>query len=227
MSQGLFNRPSRAVKSVFQCGLVDASLSRPLREGHSAASECEHSPTSAVVRLFTFRGPSNVGWLVIAVIVDALKAVSIAWPRSNVGQETLKRSTPLRAHANPAFSVIAVAMVLGIMATGVDANPRDVFAGHPAVAGVAVRHVWSRIVSKASARFGLRVDDVERTYRASDTTRACAVGPVLSVDASDSVDGQLIHGLTDQCFVVEFSSHGYIVSRGVFRVGVSGTQGNS
>lgn len=82
---------------------------------------------SLIARLFGGSAPFHIAWLVMAVVVDAIDGMLIAWPRPHIGKELLEGMAPLLADANSTPSVVFESRMRGILASADNSRPSLIF----------------------------------------------------------------------------------------------------
>lgn len=97
-----------------------------LLEGHSPPTVCNVVIVALVVVLLCLSGPSAVFWLIIFVVINALKCVLRAWAPSYVGDEVLK-VVPALTHGYAATTVSFVSSHGRVIASLQHTSPTDVF----------------------------------------------------------------------------------------------------
>lgn len=92
--QSFFDRHSTA-QSLVECCPAKANHFRPLSKRPRLAVECQQTVCPRVSRLFFLRCPAAISWFVIAVVVDAVKAVLRRRTQAHIRNEQLKIMPPL------------------------------------------------------------------------------------------------------------------------------------
>ena len=103
------DRPAFA-ESLQQCHLENAPLFSPRGHRPCHPIEGQHSIVAAITSLLFTGGPSAVSWLIVAVVVDAIKTVLQRWPWPHVRQKVFELS-PAFARDNATSPVTRVRMV--------------------------------------------------------------------------------------------------------------------
>jgi hypothetical protein len=155
-------------------------------------------PRTAIDRLLAWCCPSAVVRRVRSVVVDAIDRVSF-WAWSHIGKELRKVINPLRTDRNPARAVVGIVLVVWSQASLLHSLPRAVFAGHVAVAGVAVNQsaggaTLNHAATATRRGSGLQIDGVGRGLTS-------AVASTKPVDPAALVRRSTKHGQAS-----EFSS---------------------
>ncbi|MCR4374155.1 MAG: hypothetical protein NUW22_04840 [Acidobacteria bacterium] len=164
---------------------------RRLRHGHFSAVDLDDSIAGPIVLLGFLRRPSAVLFAVVAIVVDAVKAVLGAWARSYVSQEGIKR-LPLLGKRDAPSSVPLKAGVSRIKTPGPHRGPDLVFGQCGAFLGGSMgridpdHSVVGHAASMAAAtgrRAGLEITAHVRLDRA-----AFASAPPFSISWSTAYD---------------------------------------
>ena len=119
-AKSLLNRPS-GVESILNRVAVDAELTGPLRQSHALAVEFDDAALACVVVLLFPRNPFAVGWLVVAIHVDALKRVARR-ALAEISEEGLK-CHPELTNGNAAAPVFGIFAFVWICASRFHAAP--------------------------------------------------------------------------------------------------------
>lgn len=156
---------------------------------------------AAIPTLFGIGGPSTVGRLVVAVIVDAIQRAP-GWARPHVSQERLKTIDPFIADADASSSPSRVVIVRRIQTAGFHGRPARVLARALAVYRRSMRQAESTFVHgrctttpKASTALGVarrespRRDSARRSAvtAAQPEIRAAARCPLNGDERMESV----------------------------------------
>lgn len=86
---------------------------------------------SAVQALFRHRGPANISWLVVSVVVDAINRVLLRWPMAHVFEEGLERVHPAFTDADAPASVVRVGVDSRVVASALHVLPDAVLGRSP------------------------------------------------------------------------------------------------
>lgn len=166
--------------------------------------------TGVEVLLLSCR-PSAVARLVMAVVVDAVKAVRTAWTRPHVGKELREVVQPLVAHRNAASAVSVKGFVAGTRAPVLRSKPTDILAGR----SDAPRHSVSRCFRPPAPATG-GLTGTQRSYLSRSLRPAFALDQPLrgrrggvAADRCPSAEP-----LSRQIDEIAFLWHGSIISRG-------------
>jgi hypothetical protein len=89
------------------CGM-QADATSPFGYGQSFPSERDHLAATGVELLLGVRGPTAVGRLVRAVVVDPLNGVTTGGSLAHIGDEAPEVIHPAIAHADPSATVVAI-----------------------------------------------------------------------------------------------------------------------
>ena len=119
----------------------DAEALCPLRNVQRLASDRETSVAARVEELLFIGRPSAVRWLVVAVVLAAIKGVRRARPRTHVREERFEGLQPPRAHGNAPRPI---------------ARPRRMIGVRAALNHVAPGEVLRRALDRVPMRFGSR-----------------------------------------------------------------------
>lgn len=99
----------------------------PLSKRERAAVMDNLRIASTVVQLNIWRGPSAILRLVIAIVVDTIKRMSVRWSQSHVGQKVFEGTAPPFAHSDASSSVAPIGWPVRVFATRAHVRPCDVF----------------------------------------------------------------------------------------------------
>ena len=137
---------------------VETSFSSPLADCLRAAKCSYPARLGAVLGLFAARRPAHVARLVIAIVVNAIKGMLLAWCSPNMREERCERSTPFRTNLDASPAVTGVALNARIGAAGDHSHPRAPFLCLPLPAGVSVLPVFRNHISSMTweTHFGKR-----------------------------------------------------------------------
>ena len=86
------------------------------------------APPSSIVVLFSNRGPTTVAWLVVTIIVNAIKRFP-RWALTHVPKKRFEVISPLVAHHDPAPSVIRILLIGLRVAPRLRAKPSNKLSG--------------------------------------------------------------------------------------------------
>ena len=109
--------------------------------------------SSPIVGLVSAVGPAAIFWLVISVIVSALKRVPLGGARTHIGKKQDEIEPPF-ADFDAASSIVGEAWVAGVAKTAQHAGPAIVFGDF---VGLTVRPIFEALFPEASARVCVRI----------------------------------------------------------------------
>lgn len=151
--------------SVVQLQVWDAKMARRLRDGHPLSVDIDVDVPAGVIRLLPTRGPSAIGWLVVAVIVDAIQRVIRRRSLTHVEQECRVGLLPSLAHRNASASIVWPRRNLWIEAAADDVAPDSVLRRHCAMGGLSMcSPVWL-FAKQASAALRVAAERVSANCR--------------------------------------------------------------
>lgn len=149
--QGVMNGPFKPIKSAGDSGSLKAGSSRPFRECFRFSKCGDYAISSSVVGLLNFFRPSNIPWLIVAFIVDAVYRHLARWTLSDICQEVFKTFQPSIANANSSSSIVFEVFCFRVEAPRLQMPPCSIF-WRPFVSGsVPVRAMQNLVDFRAKA----------------------------------------------------------------------------
>jgi hypothetical protein len=176
-----------------------AQSPRPCIGAKSLSPERNAMSARRVLSLFNHRRPTAVAWFVVAVVVFALKGVSIGWPMAHIRQELREGLAPLSANLDTPAAVPRIKVSSLVLASGDHAFPDPVLwrPAEPmrAVGSRARVHVQASATSDVSALKGSCGDDCV----AAAVTQAQPMDFLVS-SPDRSYDGESFKSLTGDVY---------------------------
>ena len=108
--QSSFDRPS-GLNTLAQIADIYPGDLRPLGYIHCLPLVGYQGVRSAVIALLCNRCPAAVVWLIVTVVIDAVKRVLLARARPHVFVESLERITPTMTNLDTAAAVVGIVLI--------------------------------------------------------------------------------------------------------------------
>lgn len=83
--------PAELLNSAVKNSIVNVVIFKPLAKVFSVSIDSYQAIVCPVIRLFFICTPTKVSNLVMPVIVDSVKTVVFAWPKTNIGNKLFSR----------------------------------------------------------------------------------------------------------------------------------------
>lgn len=125
--QRAFNGPSEMPNSSADATGWNIGAPRPLAKRERFITVGDQVITAPISRLRRDVGPSAIAWFVITFVVDAVHAVFVAGPWTDVAKERGEIMEPFRGYRDSASAVIDIPAIVGVIAAVFHAAPRSVF----------------------------------------------------------------------------------------------------
>lgn len=106
---------------------VNSKMLAPLRDSAYFTLKSNQSIRNTILGLLFSSSPSNVGWLVMAVIIYALQSMAHRRAWADISQELLKRIGPFGANENTAPTIAIIILGVRIKAAGFHRLPARIF----------------------------------------------------------------------------------------------------
>ena len=107
LRQRFFDRPPQNYYALPQHGEVKSAVPRPSKQRPCITTEGDIASYARVGVLRGLRSPTNILRLVMAVIVDSIDRMFVAWTKTYVRKERVERLSPSIAHSDTSPTVIS------------------------------------------------------------------------------------------------------------------------
>jgi len=121
------NTPAVLVQAAPECSDTYTSFFSPINKKLRLTVERYRLAVAAVARLLNVGSPSYISGFIVAVVIDAVKAVLRRWRFSDIGKEVFKRVAPALTDAYATPTIIAIFRLIGVSTATDDTRPGLVF----------------------------------------------------------------------------------------------------